>query len=295
MAIITDLFSMQQRGRVMGFTMMGFSASQVLGVPIGIYLAYHLGWHATFLMVAGMAIIIWALIAFKLQPVNKHLALQRDRNAFAHLWHAVRKKNYRIGFAATAIMSIGGYMMMPFGASFAINNLKISSDDLIKLSMISGLSTVVIMPFIGKLSDKIDRFTIYAAASVWMIIMVVLYTNLGPTPLWEVMVFNILMMAGIMSRMVPASALTSAVPDMADRGAFMSVNASMQQAAGGIASLFAGVIVVQKTPTSQLEHYNTVGYIMVGMSLLGVLLVYRVSSLVKNKAVQQVVATAEVA
>jgi hypothetical protein len=64
----------------------------------------------------------------------------------------------------------------------------------------------------------------------------------------------------------------------------------MQQVAGGIAAAFAGLIVVQKTPQSPLEHYNTVGYIMVGMSLLGVLLVYRVSVLVKHKAVQQVVA-----
>lgn len=39
MAIITDLFSLQQRGRVMGFVQMGFGASQVLGVPIGLYLA----------------------------------------------------------------------------------------------------------------------------------------------------------------------------------------------------------------------------------------------------------------
>jgi MFS family permease len=119
--------------------------------------------------------------------------------------------------------------------------------------------------------------------------MVVLYTNLSATPLWEVMIFNVLMMAGIMSRMVPASALTSAVPDMVDRGAYMSVNASLQQVAGGIAAAFAGLIVVQKTPTSPLEHYNTVGYIMVAVSILGVLLVYRVRSIVKHKAVQQIV------
>jgi hypothetical protein len=43
------------------------------------------------------------------------------------------------------------------------------------------------------------------------------------------------MMMGIMSRMIPSSALTSAIPEMADRGAFMSINASLQQIAGGIA------------------------------------------------------------
>src|SRR5262245_37725928 len=38
-AIITDTFPMEVRGRVMGFVQMAFSASQVLGIPIGLYLA----------------------------------------------------------------------------------------------------------------------------------------------------------------------------------------------------------------------------------------------------------------
>jgi predicted MFS family arabinose efflux permease len=37
MAIVADLFTIQQRGRVMGFIQMGFGASQILGIPIGLY------------------------------------------------------------------------------------------------------------------------------------------------------------------------------------------------------------------------------------------------------------------
>ncbi len=123
MAIVTDLFDLQHRGRVMGFLQMGFGASQVLGIPIGLYLANIWGWHAPFLWVAAMAVIIAVLIAFKLKPLTKHLALQQDKSAFTHLRHTIAKKNYRIGFSATSLMSIGGFMMMPFGSAFAINNL----------------------------------------------------------------------------------------------------------------------------------------------------------------------------
>jgi hypothetical protein len=45
-AIITDLFKMEVRGRVMGFVQMAFAASQVLGLPIGLLLANRFGWHA---------------------------------------------------------------------------------------------------------------------------------------------------------------------------------------------------------------------------------------------------------
>jgi predicted MFS family arabinose efflux permease len=282
MAIVADLFALQQRGRVMGFLQMGFGASQILGIPIGLYLANAWGWHAPFLWVAGMAAIIAALIALKLKPINEHLSLQQDKSAFIHLLHTLRKKEYRIGFTATALLSIGGFMMMPFGSAFAINNLKITQEELPVIFMIAGLSTLVIMPVIGKLSDKIDKFRIFAYASVWTIVTVAVYTNLGPTPLWLVIIFNVLMMMGVMSRMVPSTALVTSIPGMRDRGAFMSINSSLQQIAGGIAAAFAGTIVVQKDRFSPLEHYDTLGFIIIGISFITIFLLYRVSNLVKK-------------
>jgi len=283
MAIIADIFPIQQRGRVMGFVQMGLGASQVLGIPIGLLLANSWGWHAPFLWVGGMALIVALLIAAKLLPITSHLALQQDKSAFTHLWHTVAKKNYRIGFTATALLSIGGFMMMPFGSAFAINNLHIGQQQLPIIFMVTGLSTLVVMPFIGRLSDKIDKFSIFAFASLWMVIMVLIYTNLSITPLWLVLIFNILMMAGIMGRMVPSIALVTGIPVMSDRGAFMSINASLQQIAGGIAAAFAGVIVVQKDKFSPLEHYNTLGYIIVCLTMVTVYLVFRVSVMVKRR------------
>jgi predicted MFS family arabinose efflux permease len=283
MAIVADLFDLQHRGRVMGFMQMGFGASQVLGIPIGLYLANLWGWHAPFLWIGVMAIIVAALIAVKLKPLTKHLAVQQDRSAFRHLLHTLKKKDYRIGFSATALMSIGGFMMMPFGSAFAINNLHITQHQLPLLFMVAGLSTLIVMPLIGKLSDKADKFKIFTLASAWMVIMVLIYTNLSVTPLWIVMIFNVLMMAGIMSRMIPSSALITAVPVLQDRGAFMSINASLQQIAGGIAAAIAGMIVVQKDKFSPLEHYNTLGYIIVVITTISVFLLYRVSVLIKGR------------
>jgi len=283
MAIITDLFALQQRGRVMGFIQMGFGASQVLGVPIGIYIATLWKWEAPFWMVAILSIFIAIAIAIYLKPLTAHLALQHDRSAFAHLWHTVSKRDYRIAFTATALLSIGGFMMMPFGSAFAVNNLGVNYNQLTMLLMVSGVSSLVVMPIIGKLSDKVNKFTIFAAASVWMMIICVVYTNLGVTPLLIVMALNIMMMIGIMSRMIPSSALTSAVPEMSDRGAFMSINSSLQQIAGGIAAAVAGMIVTQKSKGSPLEHYNTVGYVIVVISIISIILMWRVYKLTIKK------------
>lgn len=284
MAIVTDMFGMEQRGRVMGFLQMGFGASQVLGIPISIWLANRLGWESPFLMTAGLAAIIAVLVLIKMQPVTAHLALQRDRSPLAHLWGTVAKRDYRIGFTATALLSIGGFMMMPFGTAFAINNLGVTQQSLLYLYMISGLCSLAIMPMIGKLSDKVSKFKLFAAASVWMMVVCVVYTHMSVSPFWLIVIVNIIMMIGIMGRMVPSVALTSAVPSMADRGAFMSINTSLQQLAGGVAAIVAGWIVVKKTDLSPLEHYDIVGYVIVVMSIIGIVLMYRVNKMIGKRA-----------
>jgi predicted MFS family arabinose efflux permease len=283
MAIVADLFPIQKRGRVMGFMQMGFGASQVLGIPISLYIANAWGWQTPFLMIVVLATIVWLIVLIKLKPVTKHLDEKNERNAIMHLWHTISQKHYRIGFLSTAILSIGGFMMMPWGSAFAINNLHITQQQLPIIFIVSGVSSLITMPLIGKLSDTIDKFKIFSIASVVMIFMVLIYTNLTPVPFIVIILFNIFFMVSMMSRMVPAMALTSGLPKMHDRGAFMSINASLQQISGGVAAAVGGMIVVQKDKYSPLEHYNTLGIIIAILSIISILMVYRVSKMVKQR------------
>ncbi|MES2132899.1 MAG: MFS transporter [Bacteroidota bacterium] len=284
MAIVADLFSLQQRGRVMGFMQMGFGASQVLGIPISLFIANQWGWQSPFLMIVGLAFVIWIIIVVKMKPITKHLEVKVEKSAFKHLWHTIAQRDYRIGFMATALLSLGGFMMMPWGSAFSINNLHVTPQQLPILFMVAGIATLFIMPVIGKLSDKIDKFNLFAIASVWMIVVVLIYTNLTPVPFWVVMLVNVLMMIGVMSRMVPSMALATSLPQMQDRGAFMSINSSLQQFAGGVAAAVGGLIVYQKDKFSPLEHYDTLGYVIVGITIVCIYMIYRVSNLVKARA-----------
>ena len=282
LAIITDLFTIEQRGRTMGFIQMGFGASQVLGIPISLFLANKWGWQSPFLMVGIMSAVIILLIVLKIQPINEHLKLQERRNALSHLWATISKGNYRMGFLATALLSIGGFMIMPFGSVYAINNLKITQEQLPILFMVGGVASLIIMPVIGRVSDRVDKFKVFAGASIWAMVMILVYTNLSATPLWEVIVLNILLMMGILSRMVPSTALISAVPDQKDRGAFMSINSSLQQIAGGIAAVIAGMIVKQKGMYSPLENFNVLGYIIMVVFMVSIYTLLRVDRIIKR-------------
>lgn len=286
MTIVTDLFAVHQRGRVMGFVQMAFAASQVLGIPVGLYLANIWGWHAAFFMIVGLAILIGLTILFKVKPIDQHLAVQSDKNAFLHLWHAISNRSYQTGFLATAFLSVGGFMLMPFGSAYLINNIKITQAELPMVFMLTGVASIIMMPLIGKLSDKVDKFMVFSAGSALAIVLILIYTNLSPVPLWEVVVLNMILFMGIMSRMIPATTLTMSIPDMKDRGAFMSVNSSLQQVAGGIAALCAGLIVTQETKSSPLQHYDTLGLVVSVMVLICGIFVYRVNVMVKKKEQQ---------
>jgi predicted MFS family arabinose efflux permease len=283
MAIVSDLFPIEKRGRVMGFLQMGFGTSQVLGIPISLYIANHFGWQSPFFLIVGMALIIWLFIVLKMKPITKHLEVKdKDTNALQHLIHTIQNRNYRIGFLTTALMSLGGFMIMPWGSVYAINNLHVTQEQLPLLFMIAGVATLLMMPLIGKISDKINKFTIFTFASAWMIIVVVIYANLGVTSFSIVVILNVLMMMGVMARMVPSVALVSELPKLQDRGAFMSVNSSLQQMAGGIAAAIGGMIVVQKNTHSPIEHYDTLAYVVSFFVILCVIMLYRVQKIIKE-------------
>jgi predicted MFS family arabinose efflux permease len=283
LAIVTDLFVLQQRGRVMGFIQMAFATSQILGIPMGLYFANHWGWHSSFLMIAFLGVIILGAIITQMPAITKHLELQSDKSPFLHLWHTLSNKNYQIGFAAIAFLSIGGFMLQPFGSAFLVNNIHISHLQLPMVFFCTGLSVLFIMPIVGKLSDKVSKFKLFTAGSVLSMIIIIIYTNLGPVPLWQIVGLTMIMFMGIMSRVIPANTLNTAIPEMKDRGAYMSITSSMQQIAGGIAAVCAGFIVHQKTKTSPLENYDILGYVIAAVTFCSILMMWRVNELAKRR------------
>lgn len=286
LAIVSDLFALNQRGRVMGYIQMAFAGSQILGIPVGIFLANHWGWNSTFLMIAVVATIISPVILFKLKPIAEHLKLQTTGNVLVRFWSVLSNKNYQIGFLLIMLISIGGSMLMPFSSAFLINNVGITQQQLPLVFMFTGMATIVIMPLVGKLSDKIDKFKLFFIGSIISIVVTIVYTNLPPIPMYLLVGVNICLFVGISSRMIPASSLNTAVPDIKDRGAYMSLCSSLQQMSNGIAAMLAGFIVVQATPESPLYNYNILGYIVAVLSVVCIFLIF-----VINKRIQQKTAT----
>jgi predicted MFS family arabinose efflux permease len=281
-AIITDLFQPEVRGRVMGFVQTAFAASQVLGIPIGLILANAYGWHSCFWMIVGFGLVVGAVILVYMKPVASHLEYKTERNAAQHLGKTISHPEYLRAFLGTTLLATGGFMLMPFGSAFSTNNLGLKMTDLPLMYGVTGVFSILFGPIIGKLSDKIGKYKMFLIGTIISISMVAIYTQLGITPLWLCIALNVVLFVGISSRMISSSALISAIPEPQDRGAFMSINASVQQISGGIASAIAGLIVIQ-SGSGMLQRYDVLGFVVIGSMIVAAFLMYLLDRFVKNK------------
>jgi predicted MFS family arabinose efflux permease len=274
-AITTDLFPLEMRGRVMGIISTAFAASQVFGLPAGLYLTSHWNWHAPFLAIIAVGVPAGIMIMLFMQPVVAHLALKQEHSALRHLVNTISEPRYLLAFLLVMLLPTGGYMLMPFGTTFIVNNVGLSFAVLPVIYLVTGISTVFVGPLVGKASDKFGKFRMFCFGSIVTLVLVPIWTNIGHVPLAVVIVLNVVLFAGIFSRMIPSQALISAIPQPTKRGAFNAVSASLQQLAGGLSAALAGWLIVQR-PDGTLAHFDWLGYVVVTITLLSLALMYRV-------------------
>ena len=272
-AIVTDLFPLEMRGRVMGVIQTAFAGSSVLGIPLALLLSTRWGWNAPFFLIVAVSALVGGIILVHMRPVAEHLKHHPDRSPLHHLIHTVTNRVYLQGFATTGLLTVGGFMLMPFATVFIVHNVGMPVDKLPLLYVITGAFSIVSGPLIGRASDAFGKFKVFAFGCAMTVVMVVIYTHLHLTPFWVLVAITVLLQIGIFSRMISASALMSALPKPADRGSYMSISSSLQQVSGGVAAIVAGLIVVQ-SPEGPLLHFDTVGYVLVCSTLASLAMMY---------------------
>ena len=285
MAIATDLFELDQRGRVMGYLQTAFAASQILGLPAGIYLSNHWDWHAPFLVMVAFGIVGGVVVAWKLRPVAGHLKLKQERSPWMHLYDTVREPRHWSAFLTMMLLATGGFMLMPFGSAYLVNNIGISLASLPTIYLITGVFTIFIGPLVGRLADRNGKYPVFLGGSFLSIVMVLIYTHLPPVSLAVVIVVNVVLFAGIFSRIIPFQAMSSSVPEMTKRGSYNALGAAIQQVSGGIASVIAGHIVTM-APDGKLEQFPVVGYVVIGATLVAMVTTWKVKQGIERHAAQ---------
>jgi predicted MFS family arabinose efflux permease len=292
-AIVTDLFPLQLRGRVMGLIQTAFSVSTVLGLPLSLFLSNHWGWNSPFFMLVAVSAVVAGVVQARMRPVDEHLRHHPDRSPVHHLLATVSNRRYIQGFFTTGLLSVGGFMLMPFMSIFTVHNIGLPLTQLPLVYMIMGACSMVAGPLIGRASDSLGKFRVFAFGCFLTVVMVLIYTHLHTTPLWLLSLIMVLMQVGIFSRIISSSALMSALPEPADRGSYMAISSSLQQVAGGIASVVSGSIV-SEAPSGELVHFDILGYLLVVTTGITLTLMYFIDRKLRGER-QDVATTAATA
>jgi MFS transporter, DHA1 family, inner membrane transport protein len=276
LAIVSDAVPLERRAQGIGVVMASFGVASVLGVPFGLYLASKFSWHAPFLLLGGLALIITLLIVIYIPSLTKHVSGNGHMKPQEVMLQIFGKRNTRLGLTFTALLMFGHFTIIPFLAPYMVGNVGFTEDQLAYIYFVGGICTLLFSPWIGKMADKHGRLKIFTIFGSLVIIPILVITNLVPVPIWFALVITAVFFIFSNGRMVPSTTMETAIIKPELRGSYMSIRSSVQQLASGLASFVAGLIILEEpsvfdAKAKALVNYNYVGGIAVFFSLIALL------------------------
>lgn len=274
LSIVSDMFGYERRGMAMGIIMSSFAIASIIGVPLSLYLSNMFSWHAPFIMVALIGVVVLPFIIWMIPPMTAHVQPGRRSSQFWQVLTTVlNDKQQRNALVFSMLIMLGHFMIIPFVNPYMEFNVGYSKQQTPMIYLAGGLASFISASILGRLADKYGKMTVFTTCILFSLITVFSITNLPSIPFaltLAIFAFWFILSTG---RMVSANAMISNVVPPEQRGSFMSFNSSVQQLGSGLASVIAGFIIIEGND-HKIYHYNWVGYLSI-MVLLAALLMAR--------------------
>jgi predicted MFS family arabinose efflux permease len=252
--------------------MASFSVASVFGVPFGLFLASKFTWHAPFLFLGLVAVVVFVLMFAFIPPLRSHLN-GTHKKPLEILSKIFGQRSSLLGLSFVSVLTLGHFTIVPFIAAYMVGNVGFSNDDLSYIYLVGGALTIFFSPWVGKMADKHGRLKIFTIFGSLVILPILFITNMPPMPLWSALVVAGIFFIFSNGRMVPSTTMETAIISPESRGSYMSIRSSVQQLTSGLASFLAGTIISEKasvfSPEAKaLVNYGYVGLIAVFFSLV---------------------------
>jgi predicted MFS family arabinose efflux permease len=268
LSIVADTFGYEKRARAMSWLMTAFSFASVLGVPLSLYLARFISWHAPFYFIVILGCIILPAVFKYVPSVKSHLRkgkpdidlLQTIRNIFT-------SPTQRAALLFSGSLMMGHFLIIPFINPYMEFNLGFSKSQTPLIYMVGGATTLISSLVWGRMADRYGKLYIFTIACMLSVLPIFLITNMPSWRFSMVLVPFAFWFAMANGRTIAAQSMLSEVVPPAHRGSFMSFNSSVQQLFTGMAGTAAGLIV-SSDASHRIFYYHHLGYISVGIILL---------------------------
>lgn len=266
-AIVGDGIHPSRRGQGTGTLMASFSLASIIGVPLSLYLANIWNWHAPFIMIGTLGLVI-VLFVFKwMRPMTAHLNLVKRINPFDDLKFILSHPPLLVGLLMACFLVLGQFTVIPYLSQSLVANAGLEESQLPLIYLVGGVFTIFTSPAIGKLCDRFGSYKIFYIFLILSLFPMYAVTQLSVTPLFLILMVSTSFFVCTGGRMIPAMTILNSLVPLTKRGSFMSMTSASQQLASAVASYIGGSIVLRGA-SGHLENYGVVGYLGIVLSLM---------------------------
>jgi len=266
LSIVADIFPYERRGAAMGAIMSAFAVASTFGVPFSLYLANIINWHAPFILVGILGMLIIPLV-IKLLPAMRGHILEKSEKKMEVLMAVVKNPTQRLALLFSCLIMLGHFLVIPFINPYMEFNNGYPKSITPMIYLVGGISSFFAANILGRIADKYGKLKVFSVSVLTSLIFVWLITNLPPIHFSIALLFFGIWFVLATGRGVSAQAMISNVVNPQQRGSFMSFNSSVQQLGTAAASFIAGFIVIQGTD-GKIQYYNWLGYISIAVLLI---------------------------
>lgn len=272
LSIISDIFPYEKRGKAMGSVMSAFALASSIGVPFALYLANLISWHAPFLLVGILGVVLVPLLLKHIPAMDKHINNSEEKKSkFESLIMIKNSNKLMLTLLFACLMMLGHFLIIPFINPYMVFNNGYSKNITPMIYMVGGAASFISSGILGKLSDIHGKLKIFSICILLSLPLVIFVTHVPPIPFWIVLIGFAIWFTISTGRGIAGSALISNFVDAKYRGSFMSYISSVQQLGTSLASFIAGLIVV-KAADGKILHYKYLGYLSILILVLTFLL-----------------------
>lgn len=236
---VGDYFPYEKRGWANGWIMSGIAMGQILGIPMGTYLAESFGFKFPFISFGFIMGITFFLILFKVPQPDVVLTKAKItvKSSFIKYKDLLSQPDIFAVAVSYLLMFLSLMVFIIYLPSWLVKEFDVSVNDIGWVFFAGGIMNAIAGPKAGKLSDQIGRkqMIIYSCLGLAALMLA---TTFVVREFWVAFVLFPLAMLLIAMRISPFQALSSELVRSNNRGSLMSLLVAI----GNIGSGFAGSI-----------------------------------------------------
>ena len=273
--IVGDVIPFARRAKAGGIVSTAFSISTVAGVPLSLWLANHFQWRAPFILIAALTVLFIVVAARILPELRHHISDKKRAHPFSAMFEVLCDPNHQRALIFSGLLIFSGFTVIPYITVYAVGNVGIMQQQIPLIYLAGGMATLVTARLIGHWADLKGKIRIYRLIGVGALVPLFVVTHIGASPLWLWLVSTTAFFVLVSGRMIPAMAIITSAAQPKLRGTFMSLNATVQSFAMGLATTLAGFIITQDN-AGQIVDYGLVGYVAIAGNVLAMIFVVRI-------------------